>query len=201
VKRSVKILLAATLTGFASLASAQGKIGVVNADALIQNSPQFVAAQKALNDEFDPRKKEILALQQLLIAQEEKLRKDGATMSELQLRQAEKDLRDGSGQLKLKSDQADEDFELRRDEELQKLQRLARDEIAAYAKANGFDLILVSGVGYASASFDITKPLLDSLNKKAGVSPAAGATAPVARPPAAPAAPATAPKPPAAPAK
>jgi outer membrane protein len=198
VKRSVNILLFAALTGFASLASAQGKIGVVNTDALVQNSPQYTAAQQTLQAEFGPRQKEIQARQQLLIAQEEKLRKDGATMSELQLRQADKELREGSGQLKLLSDQAEEDFNLRKEEELQKLQRLVRDEIAVYAKANGYDLILVSGVGYASTAYDVTKPLLEALNKKAGVTAAPAAATPAAKPPAAPAA---APKPPAAPAK
>lgn len=187
MKRSVIILLAAALTGFASLASAQVKIGVVNTESLLQNSPQYAAAQQTLQNEFGPRQREIQGLQQSLTALDERLRRDAATMSEMQIRQAEKELRDGSGQLKLKSDQADEDFNLRREEEMQKLQRILREEIAAYAKANSYDIIFVSGVGYAGAAYDVTKPLLEALNKKAGVAAAPAAAAPAARPPAAPA--------------
>jgi outer membrane protein len=198
VKRSVKILLAAALTGFASLASAQGKIGVVNTDALIQNSPQYAEAQAKLQAEFGPRQREVQGLQTSLQALEERLRRDGATMTELQRTQVERELTEGSRSLRSKSEAAEEDFNLRRDEEMAKLQRVVRDEIAAFAKAGGYDLILVSGVGYASAAYDVTKPLLDALNKKAGVVAAPAAAAPAAKPPAAPAT--TAPKPATAPA-
>jgi outer membrane protein len=191
VKRSVIVLLAAALSGFASLASAEAKIGVVNTDLLLQNSPQYAAAQAAINAEFLPRQNEILALQKLLQTQEEKLRKDGATMTELQRSQAERDYTESTRSLRSKSEAADEDFTARRDEEMQKLQRILRDEIGAYAKANSYDIIFVSGVGYASAAYDVTKPLLEAMNKKAGVTaapvaPAATPAKPAATTPAAP---------------
>jgi outer membrane protein len=198
VKRSVIVFLAAALTGFASLASAQIKIGVVNTDMLLQNSPQFAAAQTAINAEFLPRQNEIQALQKYLVAKDETLRKDGATMTELQRTQAERELTEGARTLKSKSEAADEDFNARREEEMAKLQKLLRAEIETFAKANGYDLIMVSGVGYTTAALDVTKPLLESLNKKAGVTAAPAAAAPAAKPPA------TAPaatKPPAAPSK
>jgi outer membrane protein len=186
VKRNVIILLAAALTGFASLASAQAKIGVVNTDALLTNSPQFAEAQRTIDAEFLPRTNEIQALQKSLVEKEEKLRKDGATMTELQRTQAERELTEGSRTLRSKTEAAEEDFNARKEEVMAKLQRLLRDEIGAFAKANSYDLILVSGVGYASAAFDVTKPLLDAMNKKAGV--VAPAATPAAKPPATPAA-------------
>jgi outer membrane protein len=180
VKRSVIVVLATAMAGFAQLAAAQAKIGVVNTDLLLQNSPQYRAAQENISAEFAPRQREIQALQQLAVTQEEKLRKDGATMSELQRTQAEKELRDNARSLQSKSEAAEEDFNTRRDEEMAKLQRVLREEIATYAKAQGFDIILVSGVGYATATYDVTQPLLEALRKKAGV------TAPAAAPAAAP---------------
>jgi outer membrane protein len=180
VKRSVIVVLATAMAGFAQLAAAQAKIGVVNTDLLLQNSPQYRAAQENISAEFAPRQREIQALQQLAVTQEEKLRKDGATMSELQRTQAEKELRDNARSLQSKSEAAEEDFNTRRDEEMAKLQRVLREEIATYAKAQGYDIILVSGVGYATATYDVTQPLLEALRKKAGV------TAPAAAPAAAP---------------
>jgi outer membrane protein len=192
VKRSVIILLAAALTGFASLANAQAKIGVVNTDALLTNSPQFAEAQRTIDAEFLPRTNEIQALQKSLVEKEEKLRKDGATMTELQRTSAERELTEGSRTLRSKTEAAEEDFNARKEEVMAKLQRLLRDEIGAFAKANSYDLILVSGVGYASAAYDVTKPLLDAMNKKAGVVAPPAAT-PAAKPPATPATPAAKP--------
>jgi outer membrane protein len=191
VKRTVIIMLAAALTGFASLASAQAKIGVVNTDLLLQNSPQYAAAQQTLEAEFKPRQREIQALQQLLATQQETLEKDGPTMTEMQRSQKQTELRSNQRSLQSKSDAAEEEFGVRRDEEMAKLQRILRDEISTFAKANAYDIILVSGVGYASAAHDVTKQLLEAMNKKAGVAPAPAAAAPAAKPPAA----APAPKP------
>jgi outer membrane protein len=199
VKRNVIIALAAALTGFASLASAEIKIGVVNTDRLLSESPQYIAAQQTINAEFGPRQAEIRALDEQLQQAQQTLQKDGPTMTEMQRASREKDLRSRSTELARKQSAAEEDFNARRDEEMTKLQTLLRNEIAVYAKANGFDLILVSGVGYTSAAIDVTNPLLDALKKKAGVATTAPAATPAPAAPKAPAAPAT--KPPAAPAK
>jgi len=185
VKRSVIVLLAAALTGVASLANAEAKIGVVNTDKLLSESPQYQAAQVAVSSEFAPRQQEITKLQELLAAQDEKLRKDGATMTEMQRAQAQRELTEGSRSLKSKTEAAEEDFNARREEVMQNLQRIMREEIATFAKANGYDLILVSGVGYAGAAYDVTNPLLESLKKKAGGAAAMPAAKPAATAPAA----------------
>lgn len=198
MKRSVIVLLAAALAGFASLASAaEGRIGAVNTEALMQGLPQYINAQKALAAEFEPRQTEIQALDRQLKTRQEALQKDGATMTDMQRSNAEKDLRDRARELQLKQTAFEDDYNAFRDQEMQKLNRVVRDEIAAFSKANGYDLILAGGVAYASASYDVTNLIIDSIKKKAGV-----ATTPAA-PAAAPAKPATTPaKPPAtAPAK
>jgi outer membrane protein len=187
VKRNVNILLAAALTGFASLASAQGKIGVVNTDALIQNSPQFVDAQTRLRTEFELREKDLLGLNQQATALDEKLRRDSATMTELQRARDERELTEIARSLRSKKEAFDEDYELRRQEEMKKLQDFVSNELATFAKANGYDLILVAGVGYAGPAYNVTKAVLEALTKKAGVAPAPAGAAPAAKPPAAPA--------------
>jgi outer membrane protein len=191
VKRNVIIILAAALTGFASLASAQAKIGVVNTDMLLQGSPQYLAANNAINAEFSPRDADIKKLQESLAAQDEKLRKDGATMTEIQRTEVQRDLTEGARSLKSKSEAFEEDFNARREEEMRKLQRILGDEISAFAKANSYDLILVSGVAYVGPAFDVTAPLLEAIKKKAGGAAAAPAAKPAATAPAATKPPAT----------
>jgi outer membrane protein len=184
VKRSVIVLLsAAALTGFASLASAQAKIGVVITARLMQEAPQARAADNAIRAEFAPREKEVNTLQQQLKSREEKLQKDAATMSELQRSAAEKELRDGYRELKLKQDAAEEDFTTRRTEEMSKLQRVLLEEVQVFAKAQSYDLIIAAdSVLYAAATYDVTNPVLEALKRKAG--PAAAAPAPAAPRPA-----------------
>jgi outer membrane protein len=198
VKRSVIVLLAAALTGFVSLAgAAEGKIGAVNTEALMQGLPQFANAQKALAAEFEPRQTEIQALDRQLKTRQEALQKDGATMTDMQRSNSEKDLRDRARELQLKQTAFEDDYNAYREQEMQKLNRVVRDEIAAFSKANGYDLILAGGVAYASSGYDVTNLIIESIKKKSGV-----ATTPAA-PAATPAKPATTPaKPPAtAPAK
>ena len=58
------VLASALIFAFALPASAQEvKIGVVNVPALMQSSPHFKAAMEALQEEFAPRQREILAKQ------------------------------------------------------------------------------------------------------------------------------------------
>ena len=195
MKLYIRLLSAAALAGFVSLASAEAKIGVVNTDLLLQNSPQYRAAQESIGAEFSPRQLEIQALQQQASSREEKLRKDAATMTELQRAQADRELKESARNLQQKTTAFEEDFNSRKEEEMNKLQRTLGEEVAAFAKANNYDIILVGGVGYATAAYDVTSQLLDSLRKKAGVlapaaapaKPAAGAGAGTGAKPAAPA--------------
>ncbi|MEO6078574.1 MAG: OmpH family outer membrane protein [Steroidobacteraceae bacterium] len=184
MKRTVIILLAAASAGFASLAGAQAKIGAVNTDLLLSSAPQYKTAQENISAEFGPRKNEIDAQEQMLQARAEKLQKDIATMTELQRSAADRELRTGTQALQLKKSGFEEDFNARRDEEMQKLQRYVRDEISAFAKAQGYDLILAGGVAYASTAYDVTPALLEALKKKAGVAATPAAAAPAAKPPA-----------------
>jgi outer membrane protein len=190
VKRNVKILLAAALTGFASLASAQGKIGIINGDRLMQESPQFVAADAEIKSEFLPKQKEIQALEDLIKTRAEKLQRDGATMTEMQRTREEKDLQAKITESRRLQSNAQEDFNERKEEVMGRLQRQLQEEIAAFAKANGYDLILTSGVAYHAPAYDVTTQVLDAIKKKS-----AGAAAPAAAAPAAAKPPATAPAP------
>ena len=63
-------------------ASAEIKIGVVNFQKLLEDAPQTKAAMQALENEFAPRRRELLTMQNDLKAKDEKLQKEGAVMAE-----------------------------------------------------------------------------------------------------------------------
>ncbi|MEM9172306.1 MAG: OmpH family outer membrane protein [Pseudomonadota bacterium] len=167
-------LVVASLTGMAALllsttASAQElKIGVVSLQAVIQNAPQTKASMEALQEEFAPRERTVLAKQKELEELSEKAQRDLAVMGEDERRTMERDLRDKQRELQRLQEEFVEDRNLRQNEELGKLQRLAVEEVNAFAKANGFDMILVDGVVAVSAKADVTAEVVAQLQQKAG---------------------------------
>lgn len=184
VKRSVIVLLSAVMsTGAASLAAAQAKIGVVDVQRLAAEAPQAKEATEKMRAEFLPRQTEIETLQKTLQARETKLNKDAATMTEVQRTAEEKALRDGVRDLQLKQSSYTSDLNARRQEEQEKIQALLNTEVQAFAKAQGYDLILMDAA-YATDALNVTGSILTALQARKS---APGAAAPAAKAPAAPA--------------
>ena len=139
----VSIIAGSILAGISLLAplgaaQAQTKIAVVNVPRLLDEAPQAKSAMQALQDEFAPRQKEIVAQQKDLKAKEEKLNRDGAVMAENE----------------------------RRNEEIGKLQRSLLQEVQAFARTSSYDLIVGEGVLYVNESMDITAQVLSALQAR-----------------------------------
>ncbi len=136
------------------------KIGVVNIQALIERIPQTQAALEGLEEEFAPRQRELVAKQKEYQDLVEKVQKDIQVMGETERRNAEKDLRDLGRDVTRIEAEIREDFNLRRNEELAKLQRSVLQEVQSFAQSEGYDLIVGEGVLYASAAVNITNAVL-----------------------------------------
>ena len=160
------ILAGMTLLAPLGVAHAETKIAVVNWQQLLEEAPQAKSAMAALQDEFQPRQKEIVQQQKDLKAKEDKLQRDGAVMAENERRNAEKDLREGQREMARKQNEWVEDLNLRRNEEIGKVQRSLQQEVQAFAKTSGFDLIIGDGVLYRNESLDITAQVLTALQAR-----------------------------------
>ncbi len=170
-------VLAAALFAFgvstASAANAADlKIGVINVAKLLDSAPQTKSALQALQEEFAPRERDLVSQQQELVGQQEALQRDSAIMSEAERRSSEQSLREKQRDLARKTGQFREDANMRRNEELSRLQRLLLDEVNAFATANGFDLIIGDGVLFARGEVDITDQVLARM--EAAYNPGAG---------------------------
>ena len=177
--------LALCICGFlaAQPASAEIKMGVVNFQKLLEDAPQTKTAMQALENEFAPRRRELLTLQNDLKARDEKLQKEGAVMSEADRAKAEKVLRDQQREFSRKAGEFQDDAGTRKNEEIGKVQRYLVTEIQAYATAQGFDLVLGEGVFFAKGPLDVTANVLAVLATKPASLPA---TAPAKANPASP---------------
>jgi outer membrane protein len=163
--------------------AAEPKIGVVEFQRLILESPQGKAAMESMRAEFAPRERTLQAQGQAVKAKEEKLQKDGATMTEEQRVRAEKELRDGARDFERARGELQDDESARRNEELSRLQRTIVEEVRTYGKAQGYDLILEqTGVLYNASASDITPAVLSALQARGG-SAAPKSAAPPAKPP------------------
>ncbi|MCG3200817.1 MAG: Chaperone protein Skp [Gammaproteobacteria bacterium] len=146
-------------------ASAELKIGVVNAIKILEGAPQAEAARKQLEKEFASRDRDLVARQKTIKEMEDRLARDGATLSEADARKLERDIVSKRRDLKRDQDEFREDVNLRRNEEFGKIQKEIVQSIQDVAKSEGYDLVLGEGVIYASDKTDITNAVLERLRK------------------------------------
>lgn len=157
-------LAVAVFSVFGSAAFAQDiKIGVVNVPVLMERAPQAKVAMDALQEEFAPRQRAILAKQTEFEELTEKVKRDIDVMGEAERRNAEKDLRDMQRDLTRLQNEFREDLNLRRNEELGKLQRSLLKEVQDYAQTTNYDLVVGDGVLYASSAVNITELVLRAM--------------------------------------
>src|ERR1700690_3159681 len=157
--RSVPLVLLSLCGVFAAQqASAEIKIGVVNFQKLLEDAPRTKTAMSALDNEFAPRRRDLLTMQ-----------------NDLKSR-AEKSLRDEQREFSRKAGEFQDDASTRRNEELGKVQRYLVQEIQAYASTQGFDLVLGDGVFFAKGQLDLTANVLAVLLTKPATLPAAPAS-------------------------
>jgi outer membrane protein len=158
--------LAAILILFSAAAAAEIRIGVVSLPRLLKDSPQALAFERQLKEEFAPREREIRSRQEELRGLQERLQQAEGFMGEEERRNVERDFREGQRELARTQNELREDFSIRQNEELGLMQRVFFQEIETYAQAQGFDLVMADGIIYASDAVDITDKILESLQRR-----------------------------------
>lgn len=149
----------------ASAQAAEVKIAFVNSSTLLEQAPQADIAKKKLEKEFAPREKEIRDAQQTAQGLENKLNRDGVTMSDSERSKQEQELNRQLRDLQRMQSNFRDDLNLRKNEELGKLQRVVLSAIKDVAKSKGYDLVLAEGVVYAAPQVDITNEVLAKLQQ------------------------------------
>lgn len=166
-------LVAVLATAVPAVGEAQAlKIGFVNFGRLLEESPQAKAAQAALEGEFLPRQREVAAQRKSLQEKVDKLQKEAAVMSEADRLRNEREIRDLELNVNRRFNELQEDLNLRRNEEVGRMQRALLQEVQAYARANGFQLVVSDGVLYAAEGIDITPQIVTAIKAKAPAAPA-----------------------------
>lgn len=148
----------------ALLHAQQPRIGFVNTAKILEEAPQAQAAVARLEREFEPRQKGITDALRSLQQLEQRAERDAQVMSEGERRRLERDIIARRREISRSRDEFNQDFNLRRNEELAKLQREVREIIIELAKSQNYDLILNDvAVIYVNERTDLTNQVLSRL--------------------------------------
>jgi len=160
------LMMALFLSAMSPQVAAELKIGFVNAIKVMDKAPQVEKANKRLEQEFAPRQRRLLRDSKRLKKLEERRVKNAAIMSEPELRKLTLKIRDQQRDLKRKQEEFRDDYNFRRNEELNKIQKIISEVIQNLAKLERYDLILSDGVVWAGKRIDMTDKVLRSLRQK-----------------------------------
>lgn len=158
-------LLTIALIAPLTVQAADIKIGFVNSSVLLEQAPQAEQAKQKLEQEFSAREEELRVLRQEVQEMENRLNRDGVTMKEGDRGNLERELNRKLRDLQRQQSNFRDDLNLRKNEELGKLQRLVLDAIREVAREQGYDLVLSEGVVYSADRVELTKDVLGRLEQ------------------------------------
>ena len=163
----MKRLFVAMLSGLAAFAvhAADMKIGFVNTERVFREAAPAKRAQQVLEREFSNRNTELAKLEKQGRDLQTDLERENVTLPEAQRREKERQLADISRDFQRKQREIREDLNLRRNEELARVQERATRVINQIAEQEKFDLIIQEAV-FASSRIDITEKVIKALADK-----------------------------------
>jgi len=134
-------------------ASAQLKVGVYDARKILESLPSVQKEFKNLNAE-------------LLKLKEDIEKNAGTIYSETELQTKQLEYQSKRRELQLLAEDTERLFNVRRNEAIRKFQTSVDLEVRKVAQEEGYDLVLRSGVMYASPKVDITQKVLKRMSSK-----------------------------------
>jgi outer membrane protein len=148
------------------LAAAQTvKIGFVNTERVFREAAPAKRAQQKLEREFAARNAELAKLEKQGRDLQTELERETVTIPEATRRDKERQLADISRNFQRLQREIREDLNLRRNEELARVQERATRIINQIAEQEKFDLIIQEAV-FASSRIDITDKVIKALSDK-----------------------------------
>ena len=156
------IAMTGLLVSGLSVAQSASKIGFVDPVRLIEQAPQGVTALAALEEEFRSRDQDLKSRHGQIQDMEADLEKNILIMDSTAAQARQREIENLKRRLARDQQEAREDYNLRRNEELAKLQALVREVIVELSRAGGYDLVVEQAV-YVSEAVNITDLVLKRL--------------------------------------
>lgn len=156
-----RIVIILLLTVFSlTLNAAALKIGFVDTSIVMRDAPQADTARKKLQSLFAPREKSIVSSEKKLSKLEKSFSKNSKFLSRDEKRNQEREIFILQRDIKRAKQEFNEDLNIKRNDELNKLQKLVFKTIVSFAKKNNYDAILGESVLFANKRVDVTAEVL-----------------------------------------
>lgn len=165
MKHMFKAIIPVALALAMTPALAEFKLGFVNGQRVVNESPQAKKAKQKLEKEFEKRDQELQQLSKRLQTMQEGLEKNGVTMAESERRNKEREFNELNRDFQRKQREFREDLNLRQNEEMAAIFERANKVIRQIAEAEKFDLIVQEAV-YFSPRIDITEKVIKALSSE-----------------------------------
>lgn len=146
--------------------AAELKIGYVQVDKLLKEAPQTAESGKKLEREFSPRSLELDKMKNQITAIETALEDENSALSSADRRSKQRQATNLKIEFQRKQRELREDINIRKNEELAVLQDRINGAVKKVSESEGYDLVMYSGVAYASTKIDITEKVLKLLSGK-----------------------------------
>lgn len=160
LKRYSMVMVLAMLLSAGHVAVADVSVAVVNVVRLQNEVPQVARVREKIKAEFAAREAKAVEQKEQITHLEERLLNDRANFSDTEAKSLQRDIRSRNLRLENAKEELDSDRRLRLNEEMDHLRRVLSEVIAEVAKTEGLDIVLESGVTWASERANITDKVL-----------------------------------------
>lgn len=147
--------------------NAAGKTAFINSKILLEQSPQAIAANTELQDQFGDREQSLRKLAISIKEMEKTYQNDSAIMSDEQKKKAEDNIVQNKRRFQFEQQSLKQDLQARQRELLQQVQVSIKATIQSYGDQHGYEFIFTdASIAYASDAVNITDEILKELQKQ-----------------------------------
>ncbi len=150
---------------FAGMAVAEGKIGYVDMNVLINESPQILQANQNLTAEFEAENEKISQQESDLSILEKRITQEGPLMTTDELLKLQERARILERQVRRAKEDLKDAITIRNSQMVDEVQAELKKVVSEYAVNNGYDAILINAILYVNDEVDITDEILAQLRQ------------------------------------
>jgi len=142
------------------------KIGYINIDYVVANSPQFSQANDRVINKFKPQENNLLLLSSDIQLLADRFNKRKDSFSQLEIKTKINKITSLERKLKQQALALKKQLKIENKQELGSIQKLINQVVRDVAKEQNFDLILYREVAYASKRINITSLISQELRQR-----------------------------------
>jgi len=143
------------------------RIAYVDMTRVIAESELFANGRARLTREFTPRNQAFSLEEARLRDLEARRERDSAELSSVEIADLKREIETLARSIARQKNDLNNALNRRLSEVRESIDRRIREEIGAYARSEGIDLVLTDGVGFADPKLDITDAVLERVNSRA----------------------------------